>query len=100
MSDFFYDLKLVKKEEDTSGRIRYTFDGVVRYIQDLEGSYSYKLEFNSSLTSNICPDVEAVVAGAAGHFRVECLLPAPDTLTVVYSFSGPRGEAMSVEYRF
>lgn len=98
---FFYDLQLVRIEEDELLRQRFVFDGVVSFVQDPTAAVSYQIDFSTLIIPAVCQSqMGEARTQASKHFQVSCLLPVPDNLYVQMSLTGPAGETQQEQFQF
>jgi len=98
--DFFYDLKLLRIEEDELLRQRFLFDVAATLAEAPAAPVHYRLSFSTLMIPAVCQTQEGIATGAAKHFRVSCLMPLPDDLYVQLELEGPQGQRQAEEYRF
>jgi hypothetical protein len=98
--DFFYDVKLLRVEEDELMRQRYVFDIVASLAEDVGAEISYRVNFSTLIMSAVCQSTQGTVRGNAKHFRTQCLLPVPDDLYIQLQLFGPQGQELVEEFRF
>lgn len=97
---FFYDLKLVRVEEDELLRQSFVFDVAATLAEAPAAPVHYRLSFSTLIIPAVCQSQEGVATGASKHFRVSCLMPLPDDLYVQMELEGPQGQRQVEEYRF
>ncbi len=98
--DFFYDLKLVSVETDSTSRQRYVFDLAMSYAPSATQAVSYRVAFSTLGISRVCLSIDGTADEQSKHIRFQCLLPAPDDLFIELTLVGPESETLKEQFRF
>ena len=98
--DFFYDLKLLRVEEDDLLRQNFIFDIAATMTDAPDAAVNYRVSFSTLIIPAVCQAQEGVAAGPSKHFRISCLMPIQDDLFVQLELEGPKGQRQVEEYRF